>query len=87
MTQANTYEDVSCQELVELVTDYVEGGLGAELTARFERHIASCAGCRTHLAQIRATIRVTGELTRESLSPEAERALLHAFRGWNRNSG
>ena len=67
--QANTYEDLSCQELVELVTDYLEGGMTAGLAERFERHIESCSGCRTHLEQIRATIRVSGELTPESLSP------------------
>jgi anti-sigma factor RsiW len=87
MTQANTYEEISCQELVELVTDYLEGGMPAELAARFERHIESCSGCRTHLEQIRATIRVTGELSPESLSPDAERTLLDAFRGWNHSSG
>jgi anti-sigma factor RsiW len=85
--QANTYEEMSCQELVELVTDYLDGVMPAELTARFERHIDSCAGCRTHLEQIRATIRVTGGLSPESLSPDTERALLDAFRGWNPKSG
>jgi anti-sigma factor RsiW len=87
VTQANTYEEISCQELVELVTDYLDGALPGELAARFERHVEACSGCRTHLEQIRATIRVTGELTPESLGPDAERALLEAFRGWSRNSG
>jgi len=85
--QANTYEDISCQELVELVTDYLEGGMSPELRARFERHIESCSGCHTHLEQIRATIQVSGKLTPESLTPDAERTLLDAFRGWNQNSG
>ena len=85
--QANTYEEISCQELVELVTDYLEGGMGAELRARFERHIESCSGCRAHLEQIRATIRVTGGLSPESLTSDAERTLLHAFRGWNQKPG
>ena len=83
MTQAsNTYEELSCQELVELVTDYLEGALPAELHDRFERHIAQCSGCQAYLAQMRGTIRATGELTAEALTPEAERALLDAFRGW-----
>jgi anti-sigma factor RsiW len=81
---ANTYEELSCQELVELVTDYLEGALPSELHARFERHIAHCAGCQTYLAQMRATIRTTGTLSVESPSPEAERTLLDAFRGWRR---
>jgi anti-sigma factor RsiW len=79
---ASTYDELSCQELVELVTDYLEGMLPAEMRERFERHIGSCSGCRTYLEQMRATVRVTGTLTRESLSPEAERELLEAFRGW-----
>jgi anti-sigma factor RsiW len=80
----NTYEELSCQELVELVTDYLEGALPVELHERFDRHIAHCAGCQAYLEQMRRTIRVTGSLTPETLSPEAERALLDAFRGWRR---
>jgi len=79
---ANTYEELSCQELVELVTDYLEGALPSELQQRFDEHIAHCSGCQTYLEQMRATIRATGELSVESLSPEAERTLLDAFRGW-----
>ena len=88
MTQTNsTYEELSCQELVELVTDYLEGALPSELHERFERHIAHCSGCQAYLAQMRATIRVTGGLTAESLSPEAERTLLEDFRGWRQTGG
>jgi predicted anti-sigma-YlaC factor YlaD len=81
---ANTYEELSCQELVELVTDYLEGALPAELHQRFDEHIAHCSGCQTYLEQMHGTIRATGTLTTEALSPEAERALLDAFRGWRR---
>jgi anti-sigma factor RsiW len=73
---------ISCRELVELVTDYLEGVLPSELHERFERHIAHCSGCQTYLQQMHATIRATGTLSVDSLSPEAERALLDAFRGW-----
>ena len=79
---ASTYDELSCQELVELITDYLEGMLPAEMRERFERHIGHCSGCQTYLEQMRATIRATGTLTRESLSPEAERELLDAFHGW-----
>ena len=82
---ANTYEELSCQELVELVTDYLEGALPDELRDRFDAHIAHCSGCQTYLEQMRATIRVTGMLTPESLSPEAESTLLEAFRGWRQS--
>jgi len=75
-------EQLSCQEFVELVTDYLEGALSAEETARFDDHIGRCTGCAAYLEQIRQTIALAGRLTPESLSPEAERELLEAFRGW-----
>ena len=73
---------LSCQELVELVTDYLEGALPPEDAARFEDHIGRCTGCAAYLEQIRQTIVLAGRLTPESLPPEAERVLLDAFRGW-----
>lgn len=86
MTQApNTYEELSCVELVELVTDYLEGALPGELHERFDEHIAHCSGCRAYLEQMRATIRSTGTLAPESLSPDAESTLLDAFRDWKRD--
>jgi anti-sigma factor RsiW len=83
---ANTYEELSCQELVELVTDYLEGALPSELHDRFERHIAHCSGCQAYLKQMRATIRATGTLTVDSLTPDAESTLLAAFRGWRQSA-
>jgi len=75
-------EQLSCQELVELVTDYLEGALSAEETARFEDHIGRCAGCAAYLEQIRQTIELTGRLTTSDVSPEAEAKLLTVFRNW-----
>jgi anti-sigma factor RsiW len=75
-------QTLSCQELVELVTDYLEGALPVELSARFDEHIAGCDGCRTYLEQIRVTIELTGRLTPEQLDAEAEATLLEAFRDW-----
>ena len=75
-------EQLSCQELVELVTDYLEGALSAEDAGRFEDHIGRCGACAIYVEQIRVTIALTGRLTPESLSPQAERELLEAFRGW-----
>jgi anti-sigma factor RsiW len=75
-------ESLSCQELVELVTDYLEGALEPVTRARFDAHIAQCNGCQAYLAQLRQTIRVTGTLTPADLSPDAERTLLAAFRDW-----
>jgi predicted anti-sigma-YlaC factor YlaD len=73
---------LSCQELTELVTDYLEEALASAERARFEQHLSECGNCEIYLEQIRATVQLAGSLTPEALSPEAEEALLHAFRGW-----
>lgn len=75
-------EALSCQELVELVTDYLEDALGAADLRRFEEHISGCGNCTKYLAQLRQVIEVTGALEPEDLSPEAERELLAVFSGW-----
>jgi anti-sigma factor RsiW len=77
-----TAEDLSCQELVELVTEYLEGALSPEDTARFEEHAATCRGCRAYLAQMRETIRLVGRLEPDHISPEAEQELREAFRSF-----
>ena len=73
---------IPCCELVELVTDYLEGALSPQQHARFEHHIAGCDGCTAYLEQMRETIRLTGTLREQQISPDARAALLHAFRGW-----
>jgi anti-sigma factor RsiW len=80
---ANT-TDLTCQELVELVTDYLEGSLPAAQRARFEEHLAKCAGCRNYLAQMRQTIKLAGMLTEESIAPQARADLLGVFRNWKK---
>jgi anti-sigma factor RsiW len=78
---------LSCQELVELVTDYLEGSLAAEDVARFEAHISGCEACTSYLAQMRATVAALGHLPPESLSAEAQAELLVAFRDWRSHQG
>jgi anti-sigma factor RsiW len=78
-------EQLSCQELVELVTDYVEDALSPEDRARFEEHLEICEACRSYLGQMEATVRVVGRLRPEDLAPEAEQMLLAAFRDWKRS--
>lgn len=77
-----TPPELTCQELVELVTDYLEEALPADERAVFEKHLAECDGCFAHLEQMRTTIRCAGELKPENVPPEAEEALRHAFRAW-----
>ena len=76
--------EMPCRELVELITDYLEGRLSPLDRDRFEAHLAECEACRTYLEQFRQTIRVLGRLPEESLSPEARNTLLAAFRDWSR---
>jgi anti-sigma factor RsiW len=73
---------LTCQELVELVTDYLEGVLTPEDKERFEAHMAGCEGCATYLQQMRETIQTVGHLDVNSLSPEAQDNLLRLFRKW-----
>ena len=75
-------EQLSCQELVELVTSYLEGALTPDERASFEHHIEGCKGCHEYVRQMRATIELTGTLAPTDISPEAEAALLSAFRDW-----
>ena len=77
-------ETLTCQELVELVTDYLEGILRPAERARFEAHIAHCEHCSMYLDQMRTTIRLVGTLTSESLSPATQKELLARFRDWKR---
>ena len=74
---------MSCRELVALVTEYLEGTMPRSERIRFERHVAVCPPCRAHLEQMRETIRASGALTEESISPAARAALLAAFDDWS----
>jgi anti-sigma factor RsiW len=73
---------LTCQELVELVTDYLEGSLSRTDRRRFKGHIRGCPHCTEYLEQIRETIEATGHLTEDALAPEARDELLRAFRDW-----
>ena len=75
-------EALSCQELVELVTEYLEGALTTVEMRRFEEHIADCDACTEYLRQLRETIRIVGVITPDDLSPEGEAELLAVFRTW-----
>ncbi len=71
-----------CQEMVELVTDYLEGTLPARDRARFEAHIADCPNCRRYLAQMRTTLEALGRIEPEEVAPEAMEELLALYRRW-----
>jgi anti-sigma factor RsiW len=75
-------EGLSCRELVELVSDYLEGALPPHEHSRFEAHIAGCANCAAYLRQMRETLALLGTLPADALSREAEDELRAAFRDW-----
>jgi anti-sigma factor RsiW len=74
--------ELTCKELVELVTAYLEGTLPGRQRRRFDAHLAACDRCTAYLAQMRITIRVTGTLAEEDVSEEQRTELLTAFRSW-----
>ena len=76
--------DLSCRELVDLVTDYLDDALPAGERARFEAHVAACEGCDRYVEQIRTTVRLTREARALEARPEIS-ALLSAFRDYRRH--
>jgi anti-sigma factor RsiW len=76
-------EELSCKELVELVTAYLDGALDPAARARFDEHIAGCPGCIAYVEQMGTTIRLLGTLTEDAIEPEARDALLAVFRDWS----
>ncbi|HEX6541894.1 MAG TPA: zf-HC2 domain-containing protein [Ktedonobacterales bacterium] len=79
--------NITCKELVEVITSYLDDALSPEERERFERHLALCPGCRAYLVQMRATLRLLGTLSAESLPETMQRELLAAFRGLRPFSG
>jgi anti-sigma factor RsiW len=75
-----TYEDIPCRQIVEMVTDYLEGALADENAVVVERHLAVCEGCAAYVEQMRATIHATGALAEEDIPPEVMGPLMEAFR-------
>jgi len=72
--------DLACKELVEIITDYLEGTLPDYDRTRFDAHILTCPPCREYVEQMRTTLRLTGRLTSDSISTGARDDLLRAFR-------
>ena len=73
---------MKCREVVELMTDYIEGTLSPADRVRFEAHIADCDGCRAYLEQLRSTKNVAARLADEEIPEPLQAQLLHAFRNW-----
>lgn len=72
--------DLTCQEIVELVTAYLEGDLDDETARTFEDHLAVCPGCETYVEQFRVTIAALGDVPVDTLSADTQARLLDVFR-------
>ena len=79
---AQATKPLACQELVELVTDYLEGRLSSAERERFDVHIAGCDACTAYLEQMRMTLTALGRIPEESISEQAREELLITFRDW-----
>jgi anti-sigma factor RsiW len=79
-----TNEELTCKELVELVTDYLEGHLAPMDRSRFEEHISACPGCIHYLQQMQSTLKALAATPSPELPDEIQSALMTAFRNWKR---
>jgi anti-sigma factor RsiW len=77
-----TAQGLTCQQMVELVTAYLEGSMSRDERDRFEQHLSACDGCTNYLHQMRETMRLTGMLREEEIPQGQRDALLVAFRDW-----
>jgi anti-sigma factor RsiW len=75
-------KDLVCRQAVELVTDYLEGALSRRDRRRFEAHLKDCPNCAAYLEQIRLTIRLSGAVEPDQLSPAARADLTELYRRW-----
>ena len=82
MPNPSRRREMNCNELVELVTDYLEGSLSPQDRTRFERHIDECPGCADYLEQVRTTVRLAGKTGERAAGAPVPEALLEAFRNW-----
>jgi anti-sigma factor RsiW len=73
---------MACQELVDVITGYLEGTLPAADRSRFDAHLASCSACQEYLEQMKAIVRLNGKLSAKSLEPATVDSLLASFRRW-----
>jgi len=79
---SKTDDEMACQQLVELVTAYLDGRLTLPERLGFEAHLVACSGCQAYLEQMRLTLGVLGTLSKRTISPEARERLLSIYRAW-----
>jgi predicted anti-sigma-YlaC factor YlaD len=80
---AESADHITCQEVVEVVSDYLEGALEPNELELLEQHVNFCEGCEWYVDQLRRTIATVGQMREEELPPESRERLLAAFREWS----
>jgi anti-sigma factor RsiW len=78
---------MTCEELSEIVTDYLEGAMPLGERVRFDSHLAVCPECRRYVQQMKQTVETLGHLPPAPIPPEVEAKLLESFRDWKRGRG
>ena len=81
---ADSHQHLTCSDIVELVTDYLEHSLSPEDATLFEQHLNFCDGCVWYVDQIRATVETVGRIEPEDVPADVRDHLLIAFRDWKR---
>ena len=79
---SSEYDEMACRELVQVVTDYLEGTLPEVDRTHLEAHLAECPYCEEYVAQMRELSSALGELPKEPVDPAQQERLLEAFRDW-----
>ena len=85
MSEKPLTSNLTCRELVELITEYLEDALTPEARAGFEAHLESCGGCEMYLQQMRATVRALRRNNEQSIDAASREKLLQLFRDWKRH--
>ncbi len=75
---------ITCKEVTEAVTEYLEGSLTLKDRVRFQMHLGMCVGCRNYLKQMKYTIQTLGKLPSEPIPPEVKDELVRRFRNWEK---
>jgi anti-sigma factor RsiW len=81
-----TEDELSCQQVVVLVTDYLENALLPESRRRLEAHVAECPGCQNYIEQLQMTIDMLHQIAQEPVFPATKQELLQLFRDWKKDS-
>ena len=82
---AETEQHITCQEVVELITDYLEAALPSDEASLFEQHLNFCDGCVQYVEQMRTTVAAVRRLTPQDVPDDTRERLLTAFQHWKRS--